>query len=200
MIKYKDKYRIESTRLPSWDYGSNAPYYVTICTKNKQKYFGKIVNNKVELNDLGKVTQKSWLAIPQFHSFVEIDEFIIMPNHLHGIIVINKPLETQFLASKIHLESVETRYIVSKNTNKSETQSVASLQKNKFGPQSQNLASIIRGFKSGVTQYAREHKIAFHWQSRYYDHIIRNYESWEMVRQYIQQNPIDWLNDKEFIA
>jgi len=79
-----------------------------------------------------------------------------------------------------------------------ETQNIASLQKNKFGPQSQNLASIVRGFKSGVTTYARKNNIEFAWQSRYYDHIIRNYKSWKKIRQYIQQNPNNWLDDEKY--
>jgi len=169
-MKYKNKYRIETTRLPSWDYGANAPYFVTICTKNKRMFFGRIINNIIKLSPLGKIAQKYWLEIPKHFPFVELDEFIIMPNHIHGIIIINKSIV--------------------------ETQHVASLHKNKFGPQSQNLASIVRGYKSGVTMYARKNNIEFDWQPRYYDHIIKNYKSWERIQQYILQNPNNWLNDE----
>ena len=183
-MNYKNKYRIKTTRLPSWDYGSNAPYYITICTKNKEMFFGKIINNIVELSPIGEITQKCWLDIPKHFPFVELDEFIIMPNHIHGIIIINKPI-------------VETQHVASRNQiNKLETQNIASLQKNKFGPQSQNLASIVRGFKSGVKTYATKNNLEFAWQSRYYDHIIRNYESWERIRQYIQKNPNGGLDDE----
>ncbi len=175
-MNYKNKYRIETTRLPSWNYGANAPYFVTICTKNKDNFFGKIINNCVKFSPIGEIAQKYWLDIPKHFPFVELDKFIVMPNHVHGIIVINKPVETQNFASQNQI-------------NKLETQNFASLQKNKFGPQSQNLASIVRGFKSGVKTYATKNNIEFAWQSRYYDHIIRNYESWEKIRQYIQQNP-----------
>ena len=187
-MKYKDKFRVETARLPSWDYGVNAPYFVTICTKNKITFFGNIINNNVELSSIGKIAQKYWLDIPKHFPFVELDEFIIMPNHIHGIIVINKPnVETQNIASE-------------KGTNKSniETQNIASLHKNKFGPQSQNLASIVRGFKSGVTMYTKTNNLHFAWQPRYYDHIIRNYESWENIREYIRQNPKNWLDDDEY--
>jgi len=182
-MNYKDKYRIETTRLPSWDYSANAPYYVTICTKHKINFFGKIDKHIIELSPLGETAQNYWLDIPKHFPFVELDEFIIMPNHIHGIIVINKNVETQHFASQNQI-------------NKLETQNFASLHKNKFGPQSQNLASIIRGFKSGVTTFAKMNKIEFAWQARYYDHIIRNYVSWERIRQYIQQNPNNWLENK----
>ena len=165
-----NKYRIETTRLPSWDYGANAPYFVTICTKNKRMSFGRIINNIIKLSPLGKIAQKYWLEIPKHFPFVELGEFIIIPNHIHGIIIINKSIV--------------------------ETQNVTSLHKNKFGPQSQNLASIVRGYKSGVTMYARKNNIEFDWQPRYYDHIIKNYKSWERIQQYILQNPNNWLNDE----
>lgn len=171
MIKYKNKFRINTTRLASWDYGSNAPYFVTICTKHKINFFGKIKENIIEFSPLGKIAHQYWLDIPKHFPFVELDEYIIMPNHIHGIIVINKNVESQNLAS---------------------------LHKNKFGPQSQNLASIIRGFKAGVTTYAKINNINFAWQSRYYDHIIRNHKSWENIREYIKQNPKNWSNDEEY--
>lgn len=188
-IRFKGKYRIETTRLPSWDYGANAPYFITICTKNKIRHFGEIVNNKIMLNSFGELVRRYCLDIPNFHTYVELDEFSLMPNHLHGIIVINKPVETQYFASQNQRRS----------TTPSETQGIASTQKNKFGPQSKKLASIIRGFRSGVTYYARINKNEFAWQAGYYDKIIRNYESWEMIRQYIQQNPANWSKDEEYI-
>ena len=196
MTKYKDKFRIETTRLPSWGYGANAPYFVTICTKNREKFFGEIINNIVNLSPVGKIAQKYWLDIPKHFPFVELDEFIIMPNHVHGIIVINKPVvETQYVASQNQINKLETQHIAGTNV---KTQHFGSLQKNKFGPQSQNLASIVRGFKSGVTTYVRKNNIEFGWQPRYYDHIIRNYKSWEKIRQYILKNPSKWLDDNEY--
>jgi len=97
-----------------------------------------------------------------------------MPNHVHGIVVIDKPVETQNFAS---LPSP-----------------------NKFGPQSQNLASIMRGYKIGVTKYAREHEIAFQWQPRYHDHVIRNAIEYERITHYILTNPVKWHQDSLFIG
>jgi len=194
-MKYNNRYRIDTTRLPSWDYGANAPYFVTICTKNREKFFGKIINNSVRLSPIGKIAQKYWLEIPKHFPFVKLDKFIIMPNHIHGIIIINKNVETQYFVSPKNTNdpNVETQNIAGTNV---ETQNIASLQKNKFGPQSQNLASIVRGFKSGVKSYTTKNNLEFAWQPRYYDHIIRDYESLERIRKYIQLNPNRWLDDE----
>ena len=194
-MKYNNRYRIDTTRLPSWDYGANAPYFVTICTKNREKFFGKIINNSVRLSPISKIAQKYWLEIPKHFPFVKLDKFIIMPNHIHGIIIINKNVETQYFVSPKNTNdpNVKTQNIAGTNV---ETQNIASLQKNKFGPQSQNLASIVRGFKSGVKSYTTKNNLEFAWQPRYYDHIIRDYESLERIRKYIQLNPNRWLDDE----
>ncbi len=147
MRLFKNKYRIESTRLKGWDYSSPGAYFVTIVTKNQDCYFGNI----------------------------------------HGIIIINDPVKTQNIS-----------WIV-------ETQNFASLPPppsppssgNRFGPQSKNLASIVRGYKIGVTKYAKKNNIPFQWQSRYYDHIIRDEKSFNNIRQYIIQNPLNWQTDAE---
>ena len=89
--KFQNKYRIKSTRLQDWDYGSNAAYFVTICTQNREHYFGEITNGIMQLSEIGYMANKYWSEIPKHFPFVELDEFVIMPNHVHGIIVINKP-------------------------------------------------------------------------------------------------------------
>ncbi|MFT5749930.1 MAG: putative transposase [Ancylomarina sp.] len=175
--KYKGRYRIESARLKSWDYGWNAAYFVTICTHCREHYFGDIVDGRMQLSEIGQLANKYWLEIPKHFPFVELDAFVVMPNHLHGILVINKPNDERHV----------------------ETQNFASLPlgtQNKFGPQSQNLASIIRGFKIGVTKNARKIKPDFMWQARFYDHIIRNDESLFRIRDYIKSNPLKWAKDK----
>jgi REP element-mobilizing transposase RayT len=88
--KFRDKYRIPSNRLPNWDYSNNGYYFITICTKERKHYFGEIINNKMQLSNIGEIVQKYWLTIPNHFPFVELDESIIMPNHIHGIIVIRE--------------------------------------------------------------------------------------------------------------
>ncbi len=203
--KFKGKYRIASARLASWDYGSNAAYFITICTHDRSPAFGIIINGQVQLTALGQTAWDCWLAIPEHFPFVVLGEFVVMPNHVHGIIIIRKPVdivvETQDFASlqPTHL-SPQTQDVASQPPPAIavETQNFASLPPptNQFGPQSQNLASIVRGYKIGVTKFARQHNIPFTWQARYHDHIIRNAAEHERIRKYIMENPQKWAEDQ----
>lgn len=89
---FRNKYRVSSTRLQTHDYSSNGYYFLTICTKNRENYFGEIVNNKMQLSKIGKTAKKFWREIPKHFPFVKLDEFVVMPNHVHGIIIINKTI------------------------------------------------------------------------------------------------------------
>ena len=185
--KYKGRFRIASARLATWDYGRNAAYFITICTHQRMHVFGTVVGGQVDLTPLGQTAWDCWYAIPAHFPFVLLDEFVAMPNHVHGIVIIDKPVQTQDIASPAV-----------------QTQDIASLPpgqpRNKFGPQSQNLASIVRGFKIGVTKYARQHQIAFAWQERYYDHIVRDAAECERIRRYIVENPQKWAADTFYEA
>ncbi len=178
--KYQNKYRIASTRLRTWDYGSNAAYFVTICTKDRKHYFGEINDDKMNLSNIGKMAEKYWHEIPQHFPFVKLNAFVVMPNHIHGILIIDKPVGV-----------VETQNIASLRVQKN-----APVSKNKFGPQSQNLASIIRGYKIGVTKNARKIIASYQWQPRYHDHIIRDGKSFERIHNYILNNTRNWNDDK----
>ncbi len=182
--KFKKKYRIPSSRLPGHDYGGNGYYFITICTKNKKPFFGQIKKNKMEYSVIGKITDNFWNKIPIHFDFVLLDEWIIMPDHIHGVIIINN-----------NQRMVEMRH------NLVETHNYASLQVremkfsgNTFGPQSKNLGSIIRAFKIAVQTYANQNNITFAWQPRYYDRIIRNERELNNVRRYIRNNPRMWHN------
>ena len=172
--KYRNKYRIASARLASWDYGSNAAYFITICVQDRRHAFGEAVDGRMNLTPLGEAVWECWHAIPEHFPFVLLGEFVAMPNHVHGIVIIDKPV-------------VETQDFASLRPNQPQ---------NRFGPQSQNLASIVRGFKIGVTKFAHQRQIAFVWQARYYDHIIRSTAEHERIRKYIVENPQKWADDQ----
>jgi putative transposase len=91
MNLYKNQYRSKSIRLPHRDYAQNGWYFVTICTYQKINYFGDIINGKIQRSPIGDIAEKCWLEIPQHHQYISIDQFIIMPNHVHGIIIIDNP-------------------------------------------------------------------------------------------------------------
>jgi hypothetical protein len=88
--KFKNRYRIESARLRNYDYGKNGAYFVTICTKDRQHFFGEIIHNKMILSEIGNLTNEYWYEIPEHFPFVKLGAFIAMPNHIHGIVIIDK--------------------------------------------------------------------------------------------------------------
>lgn len=173
MEKFRDKYRIPSARLKDWNYCLSASYFVTICTLNRKDYFGEIQNEKMILNEIGQIANDEWIKTPDIRPDMnlELGEFVVMPNHFHGIINIG---ENDF------------------NRN----QGGFTNHKNKIGSQSKNLGSVIRGFKSAVTTYAKKNYIEFGWQERFHDHIIRSYEEYVRISQYIIDNPANWHRDK----
>ena len=93
--KFRNKYHISSARLQNWDYGKNASYFITICTAKRFRFFGSILYGKMQLNKIGELAEKYWMEIPKHFSFVELQNFVIMPDHMHGIITIKKPEETR---------------------------------------------------------------------------------------------------------
>ncbi|GAA3964211.1 transposase [Mucilaginibacter dorajii] len=169
--KFQNKYRTDSPRLSGWDYGSHGLYFITICTKPRLPYFGEVIipedpdNAFIKHSDIGKATHEHWLRIPEFHPYVQLDDFVIMPDHVHGILFFNKPDKTNW-------------------------------EPNKFGPQRNNLASVLRGYKGSLTKYSILNNIEFGWQPRYYDRVIRDQKEYNNIREYISQNPRNWLSDK----
>lgn len=115
MEKYQNKYRIPSARLHTWNYGSNAPYFVTICTHERECFFGKIVETpnlgvSNTLSPIGQLAQKYWDEIPNHFPFVKLGAFVVMPNHVHGIIIIDNPVQTPNLGVSTTLGTIINQY------------------------------------------------------------------------------------------
>ena len=181
---FKNKYRIDSARLAGYDYSNPAWYYVTICTKGMREWFGEVEENKMILNDCGEIVKEEWLKTKEIREKVDLDYFVIMPNHLHGIVIIEGPevVETHRDASQIQ---TERRRI---------TDPSLRIVRN-------NLAHIIKGFKGSCTKSIRKSgHTTFKWQPRFYDHIIRNEKDLYRIRKYIDENPLKWQlgEDEEF--
>ncbi len=183
---FKNKYRVSSARLQHWDYGSNAAYFITICIKNREQLFGQIVEGKMQLNELGILANRYWQEIPQHFNFVALGNFVVMPNHFHGIIIINK--------TEIEPLNVETRQcLVSTNETNEPNKTFGQMR---FQNQGKNtLSSIVGSYKSAVTKKARKINNEFNWQSRFHDHIIRDAQSFENIQNYIETNPLNWEKD-----
>ncbi len=195
-FKFQWKYNPKSNRLQGFDYSSQWWYFITICTKDRQNFFGEILNGKMILNDFWKIAEKYYLEITKHFPFVILDEFVIMPNHIHGIIIIDTQpfVETKdILFLNENSQSVETKSVETKNLS-----SLPSSQSHQIPKwTSKTIWSIIRWFKIGVTKYTREYTNIFQiWQPNYYDRIIRNENELDNIRKYIIENPLKWEIDK----
>lgn len=183
MGKFKKKYRIEPARLKNWDYAQKGVYFVTICTANREHFLGKIENQKMIPSSIGSIVEQEWVKTPEIRPDMnlELGEFVVMPNHFHGIIFIgNNEFNGRDVMGRDAKHGVST----------------GDIYKNEFGPQSKNLASIIRGFKSAVTVRARDINPEFGWQARFHDHIIRNPKSYDVISHYMIDNPQKWIDDE----
>ncbi len=214
--KYFNKYRIPSARATWWDYRNTAPYFITICTKEHQHQLGNIIYDKMIPNVMGIYVQKCWEEIPLHFPFVELINFIVMPNHIHGLLYLhnynNVPIETLHATSpliKDVLPDIQKTLQASNEMlpnieatlpNSMETLHATSLQKNEFmsyiSPKVFSLSSIIRSYKSAVTRFANKNNFSFAWQTRYHDHIVRHEEEYQFIYDYITNNPQLWDEDK----
>lgn len=186
--KFQNKYRISSSRLKNWDYGQNAVYFITICTGNREHFFGKIASvndkNEMQLNEIGILADKFWAEIPQHFPFVELGNHVVMPNHVHGILIIDKKI----VVDDVVVETLQCN-VSTENGMKNE-------QMAKISPKPGTISIILRSYKSVVTKNAHFIPADFAWQERFHDHILRNSESFERIQNYIENNVANWKEDK----
>jgi REP-associated tyrosine transposase len=163
----------KNTRLKDYDYSESGYYFVTICTKDHQKHFGEISTEKMQLSDIGDIAKMYWQGIPIHFADTLLDEFIIMPNHIHGIVILDKSVGNADLRS------------LPKDSNRSKMQ----------------LSKIIHGFKSSVTRtiHKTRNNNSFIWQKSFYDHVISNEQMLNKIREYILNNPLRWVLDKYYL-
>ncbi len=223
--RFRNKYRIPSTRAPFWDYRWKAAYFVTICTKNRACWFGEITNGVIELSEIGKIVKSEWLKTFKIRPDMNLwmGKYVVMPNHFHAIIGIGKNQHNSGRDSGDRIENridcdrrdampcVSTNSKTTDKTTPPDTPDnpdppdiinptdIPNPPQNKFGPQSKNLGSVIRGFKTGVTKNARIIDPEFSWQKRYHDHIIRDEDSLKKISDYIIRNPVYWQEDHFFV-
>ena len=186
---FRNKYRNESFRLTGHDY-SSGKYFVTICTHGMISYFGNISVGKMVLSETGHIANETWYELPKHFSNVTLDEFVIMPNHIHGIIII----EPYCVVGTLHATSL---YQPPPNTVRTLHATSPQQNKNKFmssiSPKPGSLPTIIRSYKSGVSKTVHLTDPVFSWHPRYYDHLIRSDQELFRIRQYIINNPGKWI-------
>jgi len=173
-----------SIRLKGYDYSQPGAYFVTICTHNRACLFGDIINGQMILNNYGEIVDNEWIKTAEIRKNIILDEFIVMPNHVHGIIIIDNDA---YCRVTVHHDPTINR---------------APTQYECFGkPTSNTIPTIIRSLKSTITKQIniiRNTPNVPVWQRNYYEHVIRNENELNRIRQYIIDNPVKWENDHDF--
>jgi len=171
-MKYiPEKHHRHSIRLKGYDYSQPGAYFITICTHNREYLFGDVVNGKMTLNECGKLIEFTWYDLPNHNPHIALDTFTIMPNHIHGIVNIYDVI------------------IVGAGSEPAPTTTIR-----------RGLPEIVRQFKTFSSKRINQINQtpgAPMWQRNYYEHIIRNEDELNRVREYILNNPLQWEFDRE---
>ena len=176
-------HRRRSIRLKGYDYSEVGMYFVTICTSNKKCFLGDIVMEKVELSAIGGIASKYWLEIPEHFRNIKLDVFIMMPNHIHGII---------FITDKSGGFDEERRGVINN------APALASNYYSTISPRKGTLSTAVRTYKSAVSRWCGQNGYKyFEWQRNYHEHVIRNEQDLEQIREYVVHNPLKWDMDEE---
>ena len=174
------------------NYAQPGTYYVTILTHERECLLGDIVDGEMRLSEIGKIAQECWMDIPNHFPHVSLDEFRVMPNHLHGILVLNMGRTRHEQGKGVLLNA--PRSILPNEQGKG----VLLNAPTRISPQQGSLSVIIRTYKAAAAilshQAGHNH---FRWHRNYHDHIICNAQDLTRIRQYILQNPINWPHDEE---
>ena len=183
-----------SIRLKGYDYTREGGYFITACTHNHENLFGEIVNGEMRLNELGQIVQFTWEDLVNYVNGIELDEFVIMPNHIHGIIIIVGVVGAGLEPAPTEPAPTEPAHTEPTHTEPAHTESAPT----KSAPTTP-LSEIVRQLK---TFSARRINVVRNtpgtpvWQRNYYEHIIRNDQSYMNIAEYIRDNPAQWEADK----
>jgi len=211
MKKFKDG----SIRWQSWDYAWNAVYFVTICTKDRIRYFGEIVDEKIILSETGEIAQSMWYEIPKHSPVAQLGAFVVMPDHVHGILILNNP--KYLIEWGIDNDEVDHNYNNNLNEGnrdddyefkcatikydndlhfhhqRNQFTIGESIGKNRFQNIGKNtVSSIIGSYKSAVTKHANRKGLENGWQPLFYERIIKNHSAYHRITKYINDNPKKW--------
>lgn len=178
----------QQNRLAQYDYSQYGRYFLTVCTKGMREWYGEVRDGKIVVNECGRVAQGCWEEIPRHYDGVELYEFVVTPNHVYGILIINNDYGRHVGDAYMRLESR-----VAQARPMAVVADLRPLPREREDRSKMSLSRAIHGFNSSVTR--KIHKLDhqhFEWQRSFRDHIIRNDESLEKIRLYIHHNPLNW--------
>jgi REP element-mobilizing transposase RayT len=216
--KYKNKYRIESHRMPYWDYSGNGVYFLTFVTQNRECNLGIIRNGIMELSGFGNIVNTQFNLSFEIRDELFLDEYIIMPNHLHTIVVLDKNVDGAHVVDMHGMDGTHRTHVIDMDGTHVETHGRASLQQQRqqqqlsenqreFVRKPKSISSFVAGFKSAVNTKIDDYIDLFQlniqkynrnnhfFQPDYHDHIIRNYNEYMRIKNYIVNNPLKWNED-----
>jgi len=189
-----------SIRIKGYDYSGPGGYFVTVATRGRVCLFGEVLNGEMRLNGLGEIVREYWNEIPTHFTNVEIGEFVIMPNHLHGIIIIHESTvgATHESPLRDHASPLRDHASPLRDHTSSLRDHALTIKRPPHGPPPHSLGVIVGLFKSSVSRRAnRELNMTSIWQRNYYEHILRNQADHNRIAKYIASNPTNWELDKE---
>ena len=202
--KYRRK---NSLRKPGWDYRNDGAYFITICTKNRRRFFGRVVAGEMQLSPIGRIAHQYWNEIPQHTQNCALGEFVVMPDHIHGILILKNGrmnFNRRWMVSGSPSTAMPARVFACKDPNNNYGQGHY-LQhpdnnpkdhfKSEISPKAHSISVIVRSYKSAVTRQANMLGYRFGWQGKFHDSIIRNAISFFRVGRYIRNNPKKWSLD-----
>ena len=212
-MKYNpDIHNRKSIRLKGYDYSQPGAYFITLCCEKREHFFGRIVNGNLLLNEFGKIVTAEWLKTPIIRPNISLGDFVVMPNHFHAVVFINRRGESrrgelQFAPTVDDNATEPLQFAPTVDDNATESNHVGELQfvhaeniGTPFKSPSQTIGAIIRGFKGSVTNQIntiRQCKGCKIWERNYFERIIRDEEESCRISQYIIENPSNW-NEDEF--
>jgi len=164
-------------RLKDYDYRQEGAYFITICTHNRKCLLAKVIENEVRLNNWGRVVESEWRQTAILRPYVTLDVYVVMPNHFHAIFFLSRDRATQRVAP--------------------------TEEKPSTGPKSASVGAIVGQFKAQVTKRINAlwgPAIEPIWQRNYYEHIIRDEDDLNRIREYIEYNPVRWLEDEYYVS
>ena len=169
--------RRRSLRLPAYDYSQAGAYFITVCTQNRVMLFGEVIDCDVQLNKMGMIVQQTWDDLPTHYHGIDLDAFVVMPNHVHGIIMLADASERRRAISEI-------------------VRGFKTFSARRVNERARIGVHVGAGFKPALAQQTRPMR----WQRGYYEHVVRNEKALDRIRAYITNNPARWADDPENIS
>lgn len=196
--KFKGTYRIESARWSGHDYRAPGWYHVVICTRERACTLGTVGNGRVGLSRAGCIAAQEWQKTPRVRPSVHLGAWMVMPNHVHGIIGITSERSGHDAdadrGADATIETLRRNVSTTKDDDKNERMSDIS-------PDPGSLSAIVRAYKSACTKRIRRGvRSDFAWQARFYDRVIRNERERQATRRYVLENPLKWAQDRNHPA